>query len=232
MFNIAIIDDDNYFIQKICDLLKKSKYYTYLEIDRFNNVDRVINEKKDFDLLFVDIDLNGYDGIKLVNTYFTNKPVVYITSYKDRMKDAFGRNVYRYVLKEELEDFFNSEFSKLMKELIGSYITIKNTNGISVYKISEILYVEYNNRNITIYTTKEQVVVKRTSLSVFMKPYEDYFIVINRNTYVNYKYIKSISSEDKKVILNNKNETALDVSINRFLDIVVEYSQKASRIWY
>lgn len=234
MFNIAIIDDDINSIQNICSFIEKNEFYSHIELHRFLNTQQLIERSKKihFNLLFVDIDLNdNEDGIELVNKYFYKVPVIYVTAYQDRMENAFGHNIYRYVLKNKLSSFFANDFSRIMEELLQVTIQIKDNNNLYLIEISDVYYVKYQNRNVYIYTYDDMHILKRRSLTSFIEPYKTFFIAVSRDVYVNWKYIKKVTKECY-VVINNKANTSIPIPKNRYLDFIEEYIDKNGGIWF
>ena len=234
MFNIAVIDDDKYFVQKICEYLEKSECYSYVEVYRFLEINQLIEKSQEthFNLLFVDIDLNdSINGIDMVNNYFKNTPVIYVTSYQDKMEDAFGKNTFKFVLKEKLDTFFKNQFAQVLNEILQVEIKIIESDGLCLLNVNDICYIKYENRDIHIYTNNDEHILKRKSLTSFIEPHKMFFIPISRDIYINWKYVKKVT-KSCYVILKDEKCTELSIAKNRYNEFIEQYIAKESGLWY
>ena len=232
MFNIAIVDDEWAFLQLISSQMLKTDYYNDIEIYKFLTCEKLLKEKEkiNFHLIFMDIDLRETDGIEFVHKHFYNTPIIYITSHADRMADCIDHNVYQFVLKENIEVFFQNQFQDIYTRLKDSFIQINYNSNITLLDVNEVIYVKYEKRDIWLYTKSNKYIMKRVSLSAFMKHYQYEFLGINKNTYINWKHILSIT-KDKGVLLKGKHR-CLPISSNRYYRLIDEYVERRGGIWF
>lgn len=102
---IVICDDNKEISDEIKDILslyyKKNKM-ELPEISIFNSGEKLLNDARKMDIVFLDIEMPGIDGIlagkKLIEK---NKDVIVIivTSYSEYIDDAMRINVFRYISK-------------------------------------------------------------------------------------------------------------------------------------
>jgi CheY-like chemotaxis protein len=112
--NILIIDDDGLITKTLCDLLKRSGYYTDASQDGLDGAQKA--QAAEFDLIICDIkmpQLNGLETIKKIrHTAKANKrravPVLFITGYADSELTAEARKMGEVLLKPfEAKDFLD-----------------------------------------------------------------------------------------------------------------------------
>lgn len=107
-YSFAILDDDLNCISMIENEL--SKYFKLrnqdnLLIYKFQNPKLFLNSRQIYDLVFLDVKLPEISGIevkKLIENDTKIKNIVFVTNYQLYMKEAFGRKVIAYLLKDEV----------------------------------------------------------------------------------------------------------------------------------
>ncbi len=157
----AICDDDAFFRQKLKDFLidyKKSRRI-HLDIIEFSNGKDLIEYGYPCDMVFLDYEMSGIDGIETARMLREKKNmccIIFITSYPEHVFEAFEVNTYRYLLKPV-------EFEKLEK-IIDKYITDKkmlypivlNIDGEQItVKTEDIVYLEADGKYCNIRTVTE-----------------------------------------------------------------------------
>ena len=179
---ILVIDDDYQF----ATILKHKllRYYDSNKIKILTDFDYEFLVNNDIEILFLAMELNGKDGVALINEYRDQEDdkldVVFISPY-----DGFDYFVYikypvYYITKMDLED----DLAKCIKELKQknegkrSEIIIDDKLG----KITDVMYIKLRLNHAYYYT-------------------KDNFVRCHLLYMINVKYIKGI--DDKQVFLEN-----------------------------
>lgn len=134
--NIAIVDDDQYYLKKIRNML--SNVHHSFHIECFHDGRDFLKKAQLFDYVCLDIEMEQIDGIELSKqlSLFPIK-IIFITQHPKRMIDAFGINVVKFILKDHLDeiiDFFQHEINNqsigvvCLLTYIFILIYIKNNN--------------------------------------------------------------------------------------------------------
>ncbi len=145
VYHIALLDDEPCYTDIIREKIEAFGLEEQLFIDTYNTVHDFLRSKHIYDILLLDIEMPGMDGIHLAK-YISNERtlVIYVTNYADRMEDAFGINVFRYVLKSKIDD-------KLKKTLQDAFeflqenadFKIRTDGGYEMLAQKDIIYIEY-----------------------------------------------------------------------------------------
>ena len=101
MIKIGICDDDKNIIQKIKDYISEYKG-DKCTIESYNSGEELIENKKKFDVIFLDIDMEGIYGIetgKKIRDYDKNVKIIYVTSFTDYVNLAFKVHAFLYLNK-------------------------------------------------------------------------------------------------------------------------------------
>ena len=60
------------------------------------------------------------------------------------MADCIDHNVYKFVLKENIEVFFQNQFQDIYTRLKDSFIQINYNSNITLLDVNEVIYVKYS----------------------------------------------------------------------------------------
>ena len=232
MINIAIIEDNSIIREKICSLVNNTLFssnfeyrvYQYESSELFLKDANIINHH----LLILDIELPGISGTELAQKMSKqNKEciIVFLTSYEHYMKDAFGINVYRYIIKDERDKILPGVLNEVMNILVNKEKRVFNVpGGLATIFLEDIVFIELLDRNPhLILIDNKKIKLSSTSLkSVSEYINSSDFIQINNHTIVNMRYIIEIS--DYKVYLDSL-EKALKISRGKLLETMKMYQK-------
>ena len=113
MLRIAIVDDQKEILSYLDSLVKellpgRAKDY---EVCAFQSGEELISQKDYFDIIFLDIEMSGMDGIETGEDVFKRNPdciIIMATAAIERYKEAFHIRAFRFVTKpfvrEEIEE--------------------------------------------------------------------------------------------------------------------------------
>lgn len=228
----VLIDDNPEIHFFLITLLKSANFLKDVawEYQSFNSSESFIHNYIQDDLktiVLLDIELPDMNGIQLAEYLSkTNKQayVIFLTSYQHYMKDAFGLNVYQYLLKQDI----NKQFLEIVESLfihISNHEEIKipfitNTGNITINE-SDIVCVLYEDRKTILYTRNKKIIVYReTMTSIYNKLCSTKFIRPNRSALVNIDHIKTIDNPNINLWHYNFN---IFISRNRYQEIKNQY---------
>lgn len=204
---IAICDDEKLYRIKV----KKNIYKTFknLKIDgkifEYESGENLVKdiEKKQFDLIILDIVMNDMDGIntaKEIREIDKKVCIVFLTNYNQYAIQGYGLNIYRYLIKNLDEEKITKIISNIYEEKKIKTIVLKSQKEVMSFDLSSIYFFEVNNRIITMhyeinreYKTRE-FYGKLDDLEVQLKG--DSFFRSHRSYIVNIKKIRKIVSRE------------------------------------
>lgn len=158
-----------------------------------------------FDLVFLDIYMNGLMGIetaKLLKAHSPNVFVIFVSSSTEHGADAFDVDAFHYIIKPvkpaKLFSVLNKWFS-LVYDI--KTIPVKCGRCIRDVAISEIVYVEVFKRSCVIHTTNETI-----SASMSLSALEELlpkgeFVRPIRYCLVSLRYVSRLN--DSNVVMQN-----------------------------
>ena len=203
MLKIAIVNNHYLSVQQLKALLQKTLFSSMLDtkIKNFKTAESYLKSRKNnhFHVVFIAVNLSIMSGIMLgkalvKNNY--NEIVIYLAKDCTNMKDAFGLNVYHYVLNHQMHDVIPGLIHTLIETVYKpKKQTFKVPGGKFYEYLENILYVEIKERRIhVVLRGGEKVMLSATSLvsaSKYLK--SNVFVRVNNQTIVNMKHVDQVS---------------------------------------
>ena len=167
MVEIAICDDEEIIIERLTDLIKKQN--TDCHIESFQAENELLAAKRRFDLIFLDIQMDGINGIetaKAVREHDRKAVIIFVTAIKEYVFEAFDVGAFHYLLKPIAERKFTEVFENAVREISERRIRretpalfIKTKNKSYTLNQCEIIFIEIRNRKAAIHTAKNTLEV-------------------------------------------------------------------------
>lgn len=189
MFHIAIVDDDQVIHQKLEEMITSIlfKYPIPFKVSHFFSGNAFLSSKDTFSLIMLDVEMNDGDGILTKNSLKTHTPIIFLSSYQDRMIEAFGNHVVTYLLK-------NSH--TLSQDLERYLLQISKTDCIylddQMIDYKEIIYLKADNVYTIIHTHNKDYLIRK-SLKDMEKELCFPFYRVHKSYIINFDYLKDIN---------------------------------------
>ena len=166
---IAVCDDDKIIREQIVSLIKEKKIDA--EIICFESGEELIKENKDFEITFLDVEMNKLSGIDVAKHIRKEQEksgkdksiIIFITGYREYMEDAFDVNAFHYLIKPIDDKKFHTVFERATKELSAKMANQKLSvivkfNGMQKkIFLKDIYYIESNNKKVVFHTSDGEV---------------------------------------------------------------------------
>lgn len=209
LYRIAICDDEISQIKNISDYLTRFsiKTDTEFQIERFTSGNELLkkyyNEKSPFDILFLDMEMPGRNGIETAEEIRRipdrNVLIAFITSYPEYMQDSFDVQASQYFTKPVSYELFEQKLEKMLDYINGleTNITVLSPkSGETILYLDDIICIEANkNSNLIITTQNEEIVIKGKINNYEKELANKYFISIHRSCLANMKYIRKFNAD-------------------------------------
>ena len=158
---IAILDDEKFFRDQLQTLLSQQLDLlgdTRHTIDVFDNGETFLNTWKagKYDLILLDIymqELTGVDVASIIRKTDSQVSLVFCTSSNEYASETYAVGAKEYLQKPITAEKISIMFQKLNLEKMELLRTIRLPDGYPLI-LRNILYLEYSNHVVTIYTKK------------------------------------------------------------------------------
>lgn len=192
--NIALVEDDKIYSKQLFNEL--IKVFQNETIHVFYDGESFLQSNKKYDLILLDIELPGINGIKISKMRKSDTYVIFLTSLTDYVYDAFGENVLGYLIKTEPITTVVKKVKKLIDEVYTkNNIEIRTKEGKVNVNLDKIIKCTLEKRKLYFYTSLKEIQVLDYSLSEIYMLVKDKFIYTNRSTLVNAKKIVDIKND-------------------------------------
>lgn len=219
MLKVAICDDEEYMVDKIESCVLKFGYDKHIEfkVYKFYNGEALANSEIEFDLVFLDIKMQGFDGLKvgkLLKERNMAIPIVYITGFADESHRAHKVHAFDFVVKPfEYEDIelVLRDFKRLDKKICNDFIQVRTDTGDElIQNVDEILYFEYTGqRNIIMKTLDAKTSIRGNLYEIYEKLDPLQFTYTHKGYIVNLMQVKSITKGLDKVYFKSGDNVPL-----------------------
>ena len=151
---IAVCDDEVRecldFSRKIESLLKKM--CVPCVVRQYNSGKALLKEAAAYEMIFLDIMMDEMDGMqtaRMLRRNYPEKILVFVSSSRQYVFDAFGVEAFAYLVKPVKEDELRQTFSRCLARLerrSGDYRMISQGRQTANLFLDEILYFEIRGR--------------------------------------------------------------------------------------
>lgn len=205
-----IVDDEPIArkgIKKLVDQISQLEL-----LDSFNNAESagIFIDNTDVDLIFLDINMPGINGIEFARTIPKTTLVIFTTAYSEYAVDSYELDAVDYLVKPidaarfrkavekaiAYHSLLLEEEEKSVANVAEEYIFVKSDRKFFKINLNEVLFIE-GLKDYVIIQMEDQRVITRMTVSVIheLLP-KNTFLRVNRSYIVNRNKIDSFDNND------------------------------------
>ena len=204
MYHIAIVEDEKDFSALLVDYLKQYEEERKMEckVSVFNDAESILkNYKKEYDLILMDIEMPGINGMdaaekiremdeEVVIMFITNMAAYAIRGYSVGALDFVMKPINYYTFSMKMTRALKRVPKKGMKPII---LTLPD--GVKKLDAKQIYFVEVQNRMLHYHTDKGEYVVRGTLQSAEKMLSEYSFTKCNHWYLVNLAHVTEVRGQ-------------------------------------
>ena len=225
--NIAICDDEKLHRKKLIEVIQKycKQHGKLAVISEYSSGEECLTDLGDVEILFLDIDMEGIDGIEVkdrLESTRENVHIVFTTNYGNRMNEAFGIQVVSFIQKPVRLTELTSAMDKVSKwDAKREFIELEGIGGKkNVFSTEQICYIAASNQYSKVTLRKEEILIRK-SLKAWEEELSDKgFCRIHQSVIINFFHAKEVG---QKVIMDDNTE--FSISIRRRKAVNQAYSE-------
>lgn len=234
MLRIAVCDDENMIVDQIKNMIAKLYELEGIsaEADAFysgNDLEEEISKGTQYDLIFLDIQMQGGDGIataRNIRKMDENALLIYVSGHDEYALELFQFDVFAFIKKPIDENELIRVLLRANQKVCSKnfYFTFHYKNQEHKIPCRDILYFESRGRQIVIHIRNQKNAIFNEKLSNIEKQLAEgraVFLRIHQSYLVNYHLIRARAKSE--VILTNGE--MLPISEERQKDFSRKYSK-------
>ena len=209
---VAICDDDQIFRENLRNILieYKRKLRICIDIYEFPNGEELIKSKLQFNIVFLDYQMPGIDGMKVARKLRARKnfcSIIFVTSFPQFVLESFEVQPYRFFVKPiDYEKIYKAIDSYISQQKLLSPITIIIDNELRTLKSEDVVYLEADGKYCYIRTAEETLHSSKTLSQIqALLPYHCFYRV--HKTYLINMYC--VDTIQNNIVIMNNGEKAI-----------------------
>lgn len=197
--NIGICDDEKICIERTLECLEKAKLdlgidFTY---KTFSSGEDILKSNENFDILFLDVEMDGISGIETMKQLEEKDNVRYIifaSSHSEYVFESFGFKTMGFLCKPIDYDKFLKEIKKIINKVKNVEPIEINVDGKDILISPEdIMYVSGEKNYVRVVARKEEYFTYGNMKTWEEKLAKSSVIRIHKSYLVNLKYVSNIT---------------------------------------
>ena len=221
---IAVCDDETHFIDAICSLLEQwgKERGIKLTLYRFTNGDDLIDAHQSvcMDLIILDVImplLSGIDTARELRNMNQTVPIVFLTSSREFAVDSYEVKAFNYLIKPVDQTHLFLTLDEFLKTYNSTknFFTAKTADGFCRIAISDVDYLEAQNKQVMIHLSNGRIIVIRELFSKCVEVFSPVngFCCCHRSYIVNLNHVEQFT---KTEIYTSQNAT-IPISRNNYM---------------
>ncbi len=223
-YQIAICDDESIILKLLEGLVRRwaEKNNIKVKVEIFSSSESFLftyEEDKRFDILLLDIEMSGMNGVDLaqiIREQNKSIQIIFITGYMNYIAQGYDVEALNYLLKPVNEDKLFEVLHKAIERIsVSEKVLYIESNGEMIQlPLHSILYAEVDRNYITIYSLEGKYTRKQT-LKELEDELDKRFFRAGRSFLVNLMHIKRTSRTEVEL----KNGDIIPLSRGRYEEI-------------
>lgn len=205
MLRIAIVDDEapererlkQYILKRLNACGRDASFVLYKD-----GLKLVEDAPRNLDILFLDIQMDGMNGIqaaKEIRRYDEDVPIIYITNMAQYAIEGYSVNALDYLLKPVDETAVARTVDKALKRLEKKTPAVVSLRGIKerfVLKAAEICYIETYDRKLMVHMVQGETILCNETLQAIEERLPGCFFRCHGAFLVNLRLVERIAGSD------------------------------------
>lgn len=201
MIKIAICDDiasEREELQSILLMIQNTEQNWNFDITQYESGELLfmdLQEQRIFDLIFLDIYMDGMSGMEIAQKIRKRKmetPIVFLTASPDFALESYDVNAFGYLLKPIDADKLTAVLERLLVYYNRPRVSIQCDRKRRYLFLDEIMYVESQNHNIYIHLVKGETLTSGEKLNALEEKLDNRFLRTHQSFLVNMCFITDV----------------------------------------
>ena len=230
MIHIAICDDEKHMSDQIramaSDFFRKKN--REIRLRTFLSGEELLNDEGQIDILFLDIQMKGMDGLETARKLRADKFrgfLIFITVLKEMVFQSFEVQAYDYLVKPVDEKQFGKTMERLytsMQNASEDSLLVQQGYERRIVPKDEIVFCEIIDRKIYLNLTSGEVVDYYERIENLESKLDSHFFRCHRSYLINLKHLKGYKN-GTAYMDNGKEVPVSRLRSKEFSSVVLQY---------
>ncbi|MDR1339970.1 MAG: LytTR family DNA-binding domain-containing protein [Prevotellaceae bacterium] len=205
-----IVDDEPLARKGILLLINKTQGLEF--VGEFSDAESAsaFLKTESVDLVFLDIQMPGTNGIEFAKTIGNKTLVVFTTAYAEYALDSYEVDAIDYLVKpvalnrfqravtkaKNYADMFSKDASNSLEAIENEYIFIRAERRIIKIYLNDITFIEGLKDYVIIHTAEQKIITLMNLKEIYGRLPENTFIRVSKSYIVNIRHISSLDNND------------------------------------
>ncbi len=202
MIHIAICDDEAYIADKISELVTRffDRKKLKIAVSRFLSGEDLLKHDKDFDILFLDIQMKGLDGMETARRLRAqnhNGFLIFVTILKEMVFQSFEVQAYDYLVKPIQDKYFEMTMERLLVSMqradghnSRARLLIQRGYESRLIAFDEIVFSEIIDRKVYLHLRSGDVIDYYDRIENLETKLDHRFFRCHRSYLINLNYVR------------------------------------------
>lgn len=221
---IGICDDEKIYREAVKTECLRYFDTQLITLEMFSSGTELLKEGKKFDVLFLDIEMPGEDGITVKDALQrkgSSARIVFLTSHEERMREAFGKNVIDFLSKPLNTQEFQNVMKEILRDIAGKVIEVEENNKFTTIPVKTIKYIEAQDKYTLVVTDTEELLFRKSIKDWEVMLEGEWFCRISKSFLINLELFKKDKDEilidDKRIKIGRKYKDIVMEQYKEFL---------------
>lgn len=233
MINIAICDDEKYILDKIKKLVFDFFHRKNVEItvSQFGSGEELLRHNKNIDILFLDIQMDGIDGMETARKMRSQNYkgyLIFITVLKEMVFQSFEVQAHDYLVKPIEEEYFEKTMERLfsaMQNAKDASLLVQKGYESNIIAFDDIVFCEIIDRKIYLHLKTEEVIDYYDRIENLETKLDGRFFKCHRSYLINLSHLKSYKN-GMAYMINDKQIPVSRLRSKEFSSVVLKYMKE------
>lgn len=230
-YKIAICDDEQIFIEDIVE--KIQKITVQCEIETFHSGEELLEKDLEFDILFLDIEMEGMNGIETAVELRKRQYeglIIFLTSHREFVYEAFQVEAFRFLVKPveavKLEEALSAAYKKfILRDTDTRCLVLNKQRKDGIVKVRDVVYLEAYGDGTYIYDVHGNMHTTKRPLKYWKEQLNEVeFYQIHKSVVVSFAHVRRIIPEGKLEVetyeealtISRRNKKAFQLAYNEY----------------
>lgn len=218
-FRMAIIEDNVYEQQMLCDQLEE--VIKGCKLDWYSSGEAFLEAKQRYDIIFIDYEMPGMNGVETADIYRRKWPktaIVFVSGHEEMLPQGYKVRAHQFLVKPVTKEELEEVIRRISEERRLQALCLEWNGQKDVIPIKSIVYIESGKHgNGVVIRTKEKEYRDYQPLS-FYEEYlsSEYFVQVHRSYIVNLYYVEEYHRN--LILLKNGEKAKLSLRRQKYFE--------------